>query len=653
MKNLRQNYLYGILIAFGILVFTTVTGQPPIKKITPGEKGQLPVFTPLSGLQEGKIAGLAITKVDYYYSRMSGRIYYYPQVDLEFPKPEAVGAETYTLQSFDVTTDTWSDMVYNEKVLTTNGNNFSIRFDGNKTFRLKVNGGEKNGYTSNQVTASIVSPPTSIQSSAWQPIWGPEEGIPNAPYVGCAYLVDVAVRVYDAKKKDFVAVQGDDHYIYEWYRRNPINYEMTKIEGANKKKYYTTTDDIGYQIVGVIKGDATALSFYREIKFETIRLSIGASFDYLSDDGFILNAEYSGITDFNLIKYDRQQQEIIYHDVATNGMEELIPGQYKVYADFVQGKPHLIKLLNPFYDLLQVMEPEGRGLPIEFNISSGTLKAELKIGGQSTEGSVNLIKKDIYGNMALSKTKQTKSGKTEFKTITGCYLLKATKTDETLDSYFPNVTMWEEALQIEQPIWNDTTFVITVQPKPTMPEGMCEVSGVISLKSAKGTRRSASMAIYDLYLKDKKERIIAHTQNDAQGKYTFQQIPFGSYQVLLNIENYPMKSVHEVILTAKTPKLSDIDYEISKDAVEAKSALGIFAMDSIPLTFYPNPVTNILYLPTSAVGNQVKIYNLTGQCVYMHLLVNNRMDVSTLPSGVYLIQIEHNNQIQKGKFLKR
>jgi hypothetical protein len=62
--------------------------------------------------------------------------------------------------------------------------------------------------------------------------------------------------------------------------------------------------------------------------------------------------------------------------------------------------------------------------------------------------------------------------------------------------------------------------------------------------------------------------------------------------------------------------------------------------------FYPNPVSNILYVKGKA-GSLVNIYNITGELV-MTKITNStsyRIDVSKLTSGIYFIKAD--NHIEK------
>lgn len=60
---------------------------------------------------------------------------------------------------------------------------------------------------------------------------------------------------------------------------------------------------------------------------------------------------------------------------------------------------------------------------------------------------------------------------------------------------------------------------------------------------------------------------------------------------------------------------------------------------------YPNPVTDILNIETDMQVQTVTIFNVTGQVVREELvnMVNTRIDLSDLQKGVYIVQMEGNN----------
>lgn len=71
------------------------------------------------------------------------------------------------------------------------------------------------------------------------------------------------------------------------------------------------------------------------------------------------------------------------------------------------------------------------------------------------------------------------------------------------------------------------------------------------------------------------------------------------------------------------------------------------------LIVYPNPTHNILHIDTQILLKSATIYSLTGQQVLSSSLVNESMlNVSALPSGVYLLKITHKKGNQYVKFIK-
>lgn len=73
------------------------------------------------------------------------------------------------------------------------------------------------------------------------------------------------------------------------------------------------------------------------------------------------------------------------------------------------------------------------------------------------------------------------------------------------------------------------------------------------------------------------------------------------------------------------------------------------------LNIYPNPTTNYLTLhnPLQKIVNKVSILNVNGQTVFSNLLVNDRIDVSHLPSGIYMITIACEDENYNMRFVKK
>jgi len=69
------------------------------------------------------------------------------------------------------------------------------------------------------------------------------------------------------------------------------------------------------------------------------------------------------------------------------------------------------------------------------------------------------------------------------------------------------------------------------------------------------------------------------------------------------------------------------------------------------LRFYPNPVENTIYLDYPLVRSY-RIYDLSSRLVILGHS-SNIVDVSGLQQGIYILEIQADNEILKGKFLKK
>ncbi|MCG2611603.1 T9SS type A sorting domain-containing protein [Flavobacterium sp. SM15] len=77
-----------------------------------------------------------------------------------------------------------------------------------------------------------------------------------------------------------------------------------------------------------------------------------------------------------------------------------------------------------------------------------------------------------------------------------------------------------------------------------------------------------------------------------------------------------------------------------------------FKMNEI--TFYPNPVKDVLYLnmPNAISVNEFEIYDSLGKKVSTNTLSNNQINVAELSNGVYLLKLKTDNGVYSNKFLK-
>ena len=71
------------------------------------------------------------------------------------------------------------------------------------------------------------------------------------------------------------------------------------------------------------------------------------------------------------------------------------------------------------------------------------------------------------------------------------------------------------------------------------------------------------------------------------------------------------------------------------------------------LQVYPNPATDILNITKVSDKATYTIYSMSGQTVNKGKVVNNKVQVSQLQKGVYIIAVDNNGELSKVKFIKK
>ena len=72
------------------------------------------------------------------------------------------------------------------------------------------------------------------------------------------------------------------------------------------------------------------------------------------------------------------------------------------------------------------------------------------------------------------------------------------------------------------------------------------------------------------------------------------------------------------------------------------------------ISFYPNPVKDVLNISSISLINKAVVYSITGQVVFQKEISGNNttMNLSGLNSGIYIVQVAAGSTIQSFKFIK-
>ena len=566
MKSiLHKTILLSLMTVFAI---GTVVAQPPSSKpIEPGTKGNLPALKDVPAATEGILPILHLEMITGTYIFST----YYQELMLTFPTAQSLGGQYYLLQYKDG--DSWANCLSDDGPAQFEGDN-AAPIVGNHIYsnvlRLKLVGGEKNGWVSNTITVPNIADLNCFLSTldhSWTDFVGAGIMLRNCK----AY---VEKHTDGGKKEEYD--ENCEYYKYQWYRRNPNTYDMTLIEDATGFEYTPTIDDVGYEIVKVVTGDNEHLGFYGAHTDGIVKMPIEASIEYMDRNGFVLNTSYvlpdggKGLC-LSAEPGDPYSKSVPFPE---GSVKELKPGQYAVSINVEQYEGYEVRYADDRYRVAFLYEmPDWGGdgqmktTYREAQLMPDRYKADLMIktmcGDEVVNGTIDIIGKNQEGKLEVVTTMTTEQLQEEGLTLPVAqqYYVKIRNTDNTLETYYPDALTWEDAKPIEPKMYDGsedfhvTVAFIEVQPGFTPLDGNATIKGKIDLINRTTARvkvRKTEGDGYTVYLKDKSSNsMIAMTQTDAEGNYQFDKVPVGSYEVIPNVEGYKAGSANETTITEK------------------------------------------------------------------------------------------------------
>jgi hypothetical protein len=472
MENMKRFYL-SLFALIGTLVLSAQPTPTPVTN--PGSKGNLPSVNEIAPARENEFVGLELYTVGYDSWIING--YYKIVANLSFPMAEELGGEYYTIQYRNGSSDEWTYFMdgdnpekYGERIV-----GISPGLYGRTDYRLIMHGGPLDGYVSNVVTAT----PPSLKS---RPLgWSESPSVVNCMVgipIGEEFENNVSSHI-DGKDYDYYT--NDGYFTYQWYRRNPNNWDMEKINGATGRIYTPTSDDVGYQLVLEVGGDDEHASFTLRHPFNgVVRIPVQASIDYLGPDGFVLNTDY-------IIPEPRKMftRGVAWGDDVAEFDTSCIftrnPGQYEFRIPEEEYSYCEYVFTDPCYFLTFVYGSLGwfREAQIITDRYKGALKVKTTLGGNNVPTTIDVIGKNIDDEWVLLKSKTMNADadsvmfdqdwETEIddRLFQGDYYIMARATSTTADTYYPSALSMETATLVnisEENMWEPKLVEINLQP---------------------------------------------------------------------------------------------------------------------------------------------------------------------------------------------
>lgn len=222
-------------------------------------------------------------------------------------------------------------------------------------------------------------------------------------------------------------------------------------------------------------------------------------------------------------------------------------------------------------------------------------------------------------------------------------------------TYSMSALLWNNAL-VANPAVSSQQMNITMK-NGTITNGPGFVGGNVFQGANKGT--SGGIANISVFLLDQQGQVIQYAVTDAQGDYSFNNIPIGTYDIYPEELGY-ITSPASVSISNTNTQLQDIYFERSENNKRiypiTVSVNNINSTSDI-LSLYPNPASGYVTMKWSGKQSaKITVTNIMGKRISIDNIApnsNKQIDISTLTKGLYFVTVECNNQKTTQKLLVR
>lgn len=239
----------------------------------------------------------------------------------------------------------------------------------------------------------------------------------------------------------------------------------------------------------------------------------------------------------------------------------------------------------------------------------------------------------------------------------GTYYVKA-----ALDASSTQFSSYLPTYYVQSALWGSATAVVASGNVTGIDINLLTGSnlggpGFIGGLISQGANRAEGDPIVDadVILMDLNDAVLATTKSDANGEYSFENLPTGDYKVLvdlINFDPYP----HTISITDENASYTTKNFSVEGGIVRPNDPVGILSnVNAQAVKVFPNPVSEQLTITGEAITSLV-MFDMMGQQV-MNITMNNesRFDVSVteLAQGQYMLRIESANGVSHLPVVKK
>ncbi|MCS3532753.1 BspA family leucine-rich repeat surface protein [Chryseobacterium sp. JUb7] len=125
----------------------------------------------------------------------------------------------------------------------------------------------------------------------------------------------------------------------------------------------------------------------------------------------------------------------------------------------------------------------------------------------------------------------------------------------------------------------------------------------------------------------------------------------------INLANaYPLKYSHSLVVAARNHLINNKGWTISGDVLDEECNSFLAAAETSKkdmISIYPNPATDFIYIKNPKGLNNYKIFDRSGRIVLQNNVTDDKINISSLSKGNYILQVSSKQQNHTLKFIKQ
>lgn len=147
--------------------------------------------------------------------------------------------------------------------------------------------------------------------------------------------------------------------------------------------------------------------------------------------------------------------------------------------------------------------------------------------------------------------------------------------------------------------------------------------------------------------------ILSAVISDHLGQYFMPHLPDNS-ELELYVTSFEYQNWVPAGISSTTNTHYTINFVVDGDMVYPEGWTGVTTLELFEFNIYPNPTTDFIYLENIPDGSLLQVFDLQGKLVVSDSRSHkSSLDVSSLPTGQYVIVVSHDGSVGTHKFIKQ